>query len=300
MEYSFRWCVSKPLGSIFALILLSILVGCQPDPELVTVPNNQPPADTAVARLTVETYVNRLYINLMGRKPTGAELRTNTDALFAANLAVANRRSLIRSLTATEEYRLRLYDEPRATLLNGASDSDIDILMIGFQQAILIETNPTIKALLQIELDKLSKLRAIPDRLRAGTLTVQQMHSIIVDNQVYNDINMGIFNYTLSFFESFLQRNPTGAEHESAMQMNDGLPAVLFLREGSSREDFIDIFLSSQAYYEGQVRQLFRRTLFRDPTSVEMTQYTNLYAQSGSYANLLEALLATDEFLGIQ
>ena len=80
--------------------------------------------------------------------------------------------------------------------------------------------------------------------------------------------------------------------------MVNGISSNIFLTAGQSKRDFENIFFASVDFYEGEVRGLFEQYLFRDPTSVEMTNGTLVYMQNG-YIELQKTILSMDEFIGI-
>jgi hypothetical protein len=110
---------------------------------------------------------------------------------------------------------------------------------------------------------------------------------------------MGSQNFILSVFEYFLGRYPTESEEETAINMVDGFGGILFGQEGNSKADFLDIFLSSTDYFEGQVIDVYNDFLLRDPLSVEMSEAAQIYKQTQDYGEMLKEVLSQDEFLGI-
>jgi hypothetical protein len=110
---------------------------------------------------------------------------------------------------------------------------------------------------------------------------------------------MGSFNFVLSMFNNFLFRDPTGDEHDAGITMVDGFVAVVFFETANSKEEFTDIFLHSDDYYEGQVRELYFRYLFREPTSEEQSYHSVRYKESSNYERLQIDILSTDEFAGL-
>jgi hypothetical protein len=81
--------------------------------------------------------------------------------------------------------------------------------------------------------------------------------------------------------------------------MVDGFVAILFFQTGNSKEQCVDIFLNSDDYYEGQVRDLYLRYLFREPTSEEQGYYANSYFDSDDFDQLQKDILSLDEFAGL-
>lgn len=59
-----------------------------------------------------------------------------------------------------------------------------------------------------------------------------------------------------------------------------GMEAKFLLKTGHSVDDMVDIFFTSDEYYEGQVRLLFLRHLFREPTYSELQQLSANYKKT--------------------
>ena len=102
--------------------------------------------------------------------------------------------------------------------------------------------------------------------------------------------------------ENFIQRSPSDEESESGRNMVIEGQGILFSQSGNSKEDFIDIFFESDAYFMGQTNILFNRYLFRNPSSEESVNYSLDYINSRTiegYKELQTRILSTDEFIGL-
>jgi len=152
--------------------------------------------------------------------------------------------------------------------------------------------------LLQAEIDKLVALKELPQDLLQGAINRTEMHRRIAFNSFYDEINMGSQNFVLSIFEYFLGRYPTEAEEQVSIEMVDGFGGILFGKEGKSKADFLEIFLSSTDYIEGQVIDVYNDFLLREPISTEMLEATLMY-QEGDYGEMLKLVLSKNEVLGI-
>jgi hypothetical protein len=148
-------------------------------------------------------------------------------------------------------------------------------------------------------IDEFEILLNTPEDLANGTIGVREMHRRMVTNDIYDQINMGSYNYVLSLFNNFLFRDPTVAEHDASITMVDGFVAVVFFQTGNSKAEFIDIFLNSDDYYEGQVRDLYLRYLFREPTSEEQGYHSARYFDSDDFDQFQKDILSLDEFAGL-
>ena len=121
----------------------------------------------------------------------------------------------------------------------------------------------------------------------------------MVNNNFYDEINMGTENFVVSMFQSFMQRYPTLSELESGKLMVNDNNASVFFVPGNGKEDFINIFIESDEYFTGQTNILFNRYLFRTPTSEESINFSLDYINTQDYQLLQSRILSTNEFIGL-
>ena len=111
---------------------------------------------------------------------------------------------------------------------------------------------------------------------------------------------MGTENFVVSMYQNFLFRYPTIDELESASRMVDQYESIVFFELGRSKEDFLSIFLSSDEYYEGQIRRIYNRFLFREPNTAELNDLRILFTKNKDYKEMQKQILIQDEYVGIQ
>lgn len=289
---------------IFALGLLSVLAACKQDEVLKTVEDNRPPPDGAVPTVTVENFVSRSYISLIGRKPDATENAAALATLNAGGFSVAARKAFLLNLMADSAYVRRLYDAANLELLRGIDTAEVVQRKLWLEEVIANPYEDWMKFNLgqfKYELERNKALLAADDGLFNRSLTVRDFHTRMVNNEIYDEINMGTANFVLSLFESFLFRNPTEHEYEQATRMVDGKNAVLFLRSGNSKENFLSLFFDSDDYIAGQITQLFTTHLLRKPDAAEMEYHVKKMRNSGFDFQAAEAeIMSGDEFSGLK
>lgn len=287
----------RVLPTLLGFCLL-LLASCGDPGELIIVPDNQSPPDLTVPEVVKENFVNRVYITLLGRKPEGTELTLAMSTLDQDNASTPQRKVVIETVLEDPAFRERQYNIARIDLLNNFDTTDIALFRAVFTQYLTDPQYEPFIDLIQYEINRLDKLSQAPVRYFAGDINRAEMHQRMINNQFYDEINMGTQNFVLSVFEHFLNRYPTEAEEAQAILMCDGFYSVCFGLEGNSKEDFLDILITSDAYREGQVLDLYESLLFRDPNSQEMSLGTLLYGQTQSYDSLLLDIMISEEFLG--
>jgi hypothetical protein len=289
----------KPFALTIWLLAAMLWFGSCKKTEEVLIPDNTPPTDETIDNITVESYVNRTYIMLLGRKPDDTEMQAGVVTLRANNLSQANRESFVNSLLDDPRYFYNTYDIWRNYLLSNTDTTQVREQLDLF---VYLQTDSTYIAFwdaLAFEEGRLRDVVSIPDELIAGTLDFTEMQKRLTDNYFYDQLNMGTQNFVISHFQKLFFRYPTEAELAQAEAMVNGLPSFLFLESGKNRDDFLRIFYASDGYKEGQVVWLYNKLLYRQPDSREMTDQTKLYKDTGDIHNVLRFILTSDEFIGL-
>jgi len=279
-------------------LLCMLLFGCTKT-ETTYIPNNEAPPDVSVSTLKLETYVNKCYIGLLGRKPTDAELATGVQTLRDSSLSSGGRRVMLASILDQEAFLIKTYINDGTLLLN---NWDTSLFNRYLSQLSIIRQDSAysqVYVLIDSGIVSLERLLSIPEDYINGTIDTRTMHARMVNNYAYDEVNMGGENFVRSIFDHFLLRYPTTAELAEGIKMFDGFEGVVFTKTGSSRHDFVTIFFSEQGYYEGQVRWAFKRFLYRDANTEELAYYTNIFYQSGEQKILFNELLTLNEYAGI-
>lgn len=294
----------------FLLFLLFLAASCKKYEE-ETVPSNIAPPDNSVSSITIEHYINKVYISVLGRKPDSAENTQSFSLLSRNSLSPSSRSEFLNTLFLKEDYFSHLYEITRQDLLDNMDTALISERIYVLDFLLITETNPLIIDILKYEKNRFLKMQTILPDLMSGNIDIIEMQRRCVDNNIYDEINMGTENFVLSVFTHFLFRSPTGypsdsltagkqTELNSASAMVDGKNSLFFFQAGSSKEDFLNIFFNSNDYFEGQVRYLYLRYLFRNPSSAEMTGAAIKYKNSKNYIEMQKEILSSDEYTGIK
>lgn len=282
---------------IFSAALL--MLSCESEPEIVIIPDNTAPPDLSVPLVLRENFVNKSYVTLLGRKPTDSEKIDALGVLDKDNASSSNRQEVLTTILGGSEFPQRQYDIARTEILNNLDTVEITQIILLYRSLIDLPEYAQFVDFLQMEIDRALELKQLPGDLANGSANRVEMHRRFVNNYFYDQINMGSQNFVLAMFEYFLGRNPIVSEERNAIAMVDGIPTVVFEVEGDSKDEFIDIFLGSDDYYEGEVINIYRDFLFRAPDSYEMGTDTQFYRENQDYKALLIRILSKDEFIGI-
>jgi hypothetical protein len=275
------------------------LYACTKKEELI-IYGNVPPDDNTVSNVFRENYINKTYISVLGRKPTETEYLSARQKLSSYDLKKSDRELFVDEVLSKPEYFRRMYDLARAEYLNNTDSIDIQTFINVFNQFLNDTSYQAIWPALQAERDKLIELKNAPIDFASGVIDIKGMYKRCINNYFYDQINMGTENFVISMFQHFMFRYPTLQELEDGKKMVDGFYAYLFYQEGNTKDDFIRIFFDSDAFYEGRVRDLYKRYVFREPLIQELKNGTDLYKTTNNYKAVQKLILTSDEFVGIK
>jgi len=284
----------KKLLFLFSVIIIS---SCTKIEDVIVVDNILPP-DYTIENTTIENYINKLYISTIGREPTEIEFSNDFSILRESDISLESREIVIDGILNKEEYYNNLFKLESEHLLLGLDTADINLNI--FIINILLTTAHGLDSIYFVDaLERMLKLQEVLPGLGNGTISNIEMHKRMVNNNFYDEINMGTENFVVSMFQSFMQRYPTLSELENGKLMVNDNNASLFFIAGNGKEDFINIFIESDEYFTGQTNILFNRYLFRNPNSEESINFSLDYINSQDYKLLQRRILSTNEFIGI-
>lgn len=278
----------------YFLLLLSYFACTE---ETVTVDGNTPPSANRVSAIQIDAYVNRVFIDLLGREPLDAELSAEAQTLREADLSVAARTDLITRLqtgTAFIEgdtsyryaYAQQLYNLAKARCLEGIGDETI-------------RTTYLTAAATPEAYQRLIDVLGVRQALRDGTITMDEVFARMIHNDVYDVINMNTFNFVNASFDNLLWRFPTQAEFRAGFDMvENGTPEVFFGGTGSDRDDYVALLTSNLEMFEGLLIWQFEYLLARRPTTPETAALLGDFFQTKDLEAVQRKVMVTDEYAG--
>jgi hypothetical protein len=302
----------NPLQWLGLFVLSTLIFACKKE-ETVTYTNNTIPVYDNVSTLLIENYVNRVFIDLIGREPTDNELQSETQKLENADLSMTSRKNLVDKLitdavtnldgiTYQSAYFTKLYDDLKARFLNGASEVDLqETYYLYYFISVQDSMNGNMLAF-EINRNRALIMRdviACKEDLQEGTITIRAASRRMCFNQTYDEINMNSFNYINATFDDLFFRYPTEAE------MNQAFPAVdyngsgfLFGQGISSKTEYIDLLVANEEYDEGAIRWAYLNLLGREPASGELFGLLPTFLENDNFSAIQKAIIITDEYAG--
>lgn len=295
---------------VFFAMLLAFQVACNQS-ESIVVPDNKIPDYKGVSTLRVENYVQRLFIDLLGREATDIERISFTNQLKSAELHDSCRLRLARVLMFDTTYHQgdssyrhafsqRVYDISKARFLEGASDPSIAQFIGNLNFAILVS---------RLNGDSVGVYRCLDARkkyfdilnsrfeFRKQLSDYRKMCAVMMNNTIYDDINMNSFNFVNAVFDNCLLRKPTKDEFSRSYAIIEkNTPSQIFNQVAGNKAEFCDAVTKSDAFHEAQIRWFYFVLIQRDASTAEVSALFHPFFQNHAIETIIENVVITDEY----
>ena len=274
-------------------------------------PSNTAPYYDKIPSVIVENYVNRLFIDLIGREPLHTEMAKEVNTLKGASLSVSARENLIRKLQTDtaylpgdSSYRFayynRFYELCKARLLEGASDAHIQEQIGIYQFQALVDSVNGDSLGLNGSKGIINKMKAVINiqrQYRYKQIDINTVFARLLDNAVYDMINMNSFNFVRASFNDLFFRFPIQSEFDAAYFMIESDQAgLLFGISGKNKGDYIRILTQSNEFYEGIIRWTYITLLARAPSTAEVFSAMQSFRSDKDIERLMMNIIKTDEY----
>ena len=295
----------------FIFIAILSFSSCKKEKEVIG--NNVPPPYEGISALQVENYVNRLFIDLIGREPLDSEMIVEVSALEASEINTESRRLLINKLQKNLDiipgdssyfiaYNKKLYEDTKARLLEGASDNLIEQEINQYEAYAYADSINGDFVNHEINKAKAAQLKAIlmsPFSYRANETTIQQLYSLMLNNTIYDNINMNTFNFINASFDNVFYRFPTDAEFNQAYPIiENDIPGQILGEVAQNKGEFVQVLTADIEFNEGLVTWAFLSLLSREPASNERFDLVNEFTEGNDLSEIQLRILITDEYAG--
>lgn len=301
----------KITSKILILFVLILFFPACRKTENVFVPNNTTPNYKSIPTVMVENYVNRLYIDLLGREATDVELDSQVAYLRRHELADTARIKLIKMLQWDSSFSIgdssykhayfqRIYDLSKARFLEGANDDDMYQAAAALNFAILLsrlEGDSVMVFYYKEAQDRYYNVLNSKRKYRLGIIGFEQMCAVMLNNEVYETINMNSFNYVNASYDDLFGRIPTKEEFKNAYDIIEyNKPAVLFGKVASNKNEYCKLITESDEFYEYQIRWAYYTLLQRGPSPTEVINLLGNFQRTKNFQNVQLEILKTDEY----
>lgn len=295
----------KKVHFIYLLVLLVSGYSCKKD-EIITheqliVPGNQIPPYNGIPSILVENYVNKIYIDLIGLKPTVEEKDAGVKYLVDNELSTDAREKIISDVINNQAYHDRLFQISTDLLLNGMGYDEIEGVVVEYTaiRDFFLQSGDTFQArVVENEVLKVQLVLEASGDYKNSDISLNEYYSRLSFNLIYDEINMGSENFVISCFENLFKRNPTASEDSNGVDMVDGSSTTILRKEGRTKVDFLKIVTEDPEFYQGRVLDAYQTLLLRLPNSVELSEASTKYLTSGDYKQVQIDIVKTDEYAG--
>jgi hypothetical protein len=295
---------------IWGIIFSSIIFSCT-ESENIDINNNKLPKYKSISTLRIENYVQRMFIDLLGRESTNQERDSFTAQLKRSDLHDSCRTRLVRTLLYDTTYHVgdssyrhafaqRIYDISKARFLEGASDPSIAQFVGNLDFAIAVARLEGDSTRVYLYYDYRKKyFDVLNSRIlfRKNLIDYRQMTASMINNSIYDGINMNSFNFVNAAFDNVLSRKPTGDEFSRSFDIIEkNLSRSLFGRWATNKNEFCQVLTESDAFHEGQIRWFYYVMVQREPTTAEVSKLFFPIIKNHRIEEILETILITDEY----
>ncbi len=299
----------RPL--LFLFISLVLLASCKKEP--VVFEDNTIPEYAGVSTVVLNNYINRVYIDLIGREPLDAEMESDRAFLRTNNLSASSRTQLVDRLMFSTEfidgdssyrraYVVKLYENLKARYIEGASEALLNERYGLYRgNAILDSLNGdmTSYAMNMAEALRLDSLMVGRISYQNDAISIAELARRMMFNAVYDDINMNAFNFINASFDDSFFRFPTQPEFDQAYQIVElNEPSVLFGMVAQTKLEYLQILTSTGEFYEGMVIWAYQSLLSRNPTSQEVFIAAETLENNLDFSAVQRTILISDEYAG--
>ena len=291
------------------LTIMVMFMSCKKDADIIS--NNNAPNYTEIPTILLENYVNRIYIDLIGREPLDNEMSSDVQFLRDADITLESRDSLIYKLqfdttfvegdsSYKSVYFHRMYEMIKVRLLEGASNAYIGQDLNNHYSAYVVDSiNGNMldanKKLLNYH--NLNNVLLTELQYYNGIIEINEMHRRMVYNSVYDKINMNTFNYINATFDNLLFRYPTQYEfNEVYLMINDNTAQIVLGSSGNNKENFSSIICTSREFYEGVIVWAYGTLLAREPSTQEIDMLMQNFYQNHDFQWVQRQIMKTDEY----
>ncbi len=278
------------LLGVFSVLLL--LTTCTKE-EIITVPDNDSPSVNNVPAIKIENYVNRLFIDLLGREPFDEEITAEVAVLKEQGLSKAARVALINKLQTETDfivgdtsylraYHQQMYNMAKVRCLDGAGDQQIN----HFKSFADPSDELRLQAVLDARFD-----------FQDQQINFAEVLGRMIYNKLYDELNMNTFNFINASFDNLFWRTPTDAEFVAGFKMvEDNKSAILLGEVGQSKTDYVNIVVQSREMYEGMIIWVHQQALARRPSTLETAALLDDFLEHRDIRIIQQEVLSSNEY----
>ena len=304
-----RFCLA-----ILFVFSICMVQSCKKDPaEFYT--NNEAPYYDKIPSVKIRNYVNRLFIDLIGREPLDAEMTMETNLLLASNADLTSREAVVNKLISdstfrdgdtsyTHAYFRRLYELNKIRFIEGLSEAELSMHASIFRNNAISDSlgnnTPGYEQNMAMYLQMVDVIES-SWKLRRGIIDMQKVFEIMLLNDIYDIVNMNSFNFVNAAFNDLYFRFPTQSEFYTAYGMvEDNTSGSLFGQTGQTKADFVRIMANSNECLQGAIIWSYSTLLARNPSSQELNDELNKYGVDKDFQAMQKRIVVSNEYTNFE
>ena len=233
------------------------------------------------------------------------------NALKSADLSMEAREALLSKLQTDESfiagdgsyrqaYYQRIYDLCKARFIEAASDEEINIEAQLIQARVHIDSISGLWDDVEFGRGEIAKIITIlnaKDDYKNGIIEIKDMCGSMINNAVYDKINMNTFNFINASFDNLFFRFPTEVEFFSGYQLVEyNIPGAIFGVSFYKQKTAYEILTSSREFYQGMIIWVYKETLAREPSAEEIALLMENFFENNDLQAIQIEVLKTDEY----
>ena len=301
----------QKLNLIIGMLILAGMTFQSCSKETNLIGDNDPFSSFNISDLKIENYVNRVFIDIIGREPIDSELVAQVQILKDSSLNRTSREALVFLLMNDTTYRenefsyhaayvQNLYNLAKARCIESVADdeiqSEIGIARNGaYRDSLLGNWDSYYR-----NLNNIRRYQSVLDSrvlMEQGLMQYHQMFAFMIDNGIYDVLNMNTFNFLRASFDQLMWRLPTVQEYDKAFNMIEfNQTEELFGQLGSDKNDYIRILIESSGMLEGMIIWAYQSLLNREPTPDEVITLIDEYVVNKDIGYVISQIVVTDEY----
>ena len=280
---------------------------------MIFVPDNTPPPYAGVDELTVRNFINRAYIDLIGREALDSEMDSDLNYLQLRELKPLAIDTFLQKLqrdttersggmSYRQAWAWQLYVRAKARIIEGEADDEIVFDISQLQQKYVKDSLLENEIGMAFARQEILKLRALLDassEIEASALSMSELYRRMVYNEIYDEIHMGSFNYVNATFDDLFFRFPTNAEFEAGFDVIEYNRSRILLGENcQSKREYAEVLTNSREFHEACIEADFLSFLGRSATHEEMLELLPILYVEQDYERVQRAIMKTEDYAG--
>jgi hypothetical protein len=296
---------------LFLAFCVFIFFGSCSEKEQVVQKNNTPLDVHRVSTIKIKNYVNRTFIDILGRNPTDEEMDSIVVNLEKNNLSSKSRLDFIIKIQTDNSFRIgdssyqkvyyqRVYDMVKSKMIEGTDDGEFNRTIGNAKFAVKVArlNGDSVRVFRSLaSIDRAQNVLNSKLDYRYGRITINEMFARMANNAVYDDINMNTFNFVNATFDDMFYRFPTQEEFNIAFDIvQNNEIGFLFGGYATNKSEYCTVLSQSDEFYVGLINWTYNNLLSRNPTAQEVNNLFAKLRRTDNFQWLQYTLASSDEY----